>query len=123
MNNIPPLDSFSTLLPLLRAKKAELHVEISKRKWVRCWAGADGGVAGWTRDRMPPASGSIELGYRARDRSPKAETPSPVDRWTGAPASSGMVALAACFTELLHKWRVAMSYAVFSGIFELLVWG
>jgi hypothetical protein len=31
-NQIPPLDSFSTLLPALRKKKAELHVEISKRK-------------------------------------------------------------------------------------------
>jgi len=29
---IPPLDSFSTTLPALRAKKAALHVEISKRK-------------------------------------------------------------------------------------------
>jgi hypothetical protein len=30
--NIPNLDSFSTKLPLLRAKKADLHVEISKRR-------------------------------------------------------------------------------------------
>ena len=29
---IPRLDSFSTTLPALRAKKAALHVEISKRK-------------------------------------------------------------------------------------------
>jgi hypothetical protein len=34
---------------------------------------------------------------------------------------SGMVALAACFTELLHKCRVVTSYAVFAVIFELLV--
>jgi hypothetical protein len=52
---------------------------------------------------------------------PKAETPSPVDRWTGAPASSGMVALAACCTGLLHKCRVVTIYAVFAVIFELLV--
>jgi hypothetical protein len=32
-----------------------------------------------------------------------------------------MVALAACFTELLHKCRVVTSYAVFAVIFELLV--
>jgi hypothetical protein len=52
---------------------------------------------------------------------PKAETPSPVDRWTGAPASSGMVALAACFTELLHTRRVAASYAVFAVVFAAVV--
>ena len=32
MKTISPLDSFSTTLPALLAKKAELHVEISKRK-------------------------------------------------------------------------------------------
>jgi hypothetical protein len=32
MNNIPPLDSFSETLPKLRAKKAELNVEISTLK-------------------------------------------------------------------------------------------
>jgi hypothetical protein len=32
MKTIPPLDSFSPRLVQLRAKKAELHVEIAKRK-------------------------------------------------------------------------------------------
>jgi hypothetical protein len=32
MKTIPPLDTFSTLLPALRKKRAELHVEISTLK-------------------------------------------------------------------------------------------
>jgi hypothetical protein len=35
--------------------------------------------------------------------------------------NAGMVALAACYTGLLHKCCVATSYAVFAVIFALLV--
>jgi hypothetical protein len=79
-------------------------------------------VASATSTPKPDIAVAGEKGLTSRlglqkGSKPKAETPSPAERWTGAPASSGMVALAACFTELLHTRRVAASYAVFAVVF------
>jgi hypothetical protein len=70
----------------------------------------------------PGASGSTWLHHERRCLDSKPVVPSLSWRpRIQVTYISGRVALAACCTGLLHKWRVATSYAVFAVIFALLV--